>query len=402
MADHIPYEIWQDIVSYIPQSSFPTAMSVSRPLFNIILDMRYGDIWWIKPDNKMLRSLVRLQEPLIAKHVKHLHIRAWYVDYLLRREKLGGSRPSNWRRRIFTQRRILDAMANATQLMINLSEYDFEWRDLPLNPHTQAFLTSARSGFGAGLQKLVLCAQISKFQQLLALTDFRELHETTMEDGNAILLEYIAPFINRLSSSLSSLTISSASDATFPILSCLESLTIPALSNPATLAIIRRSSYTLKRLCLVHHFLQLDEVASIIDIASSRTFSLNYLHIEVQRLDHSLIRLLATGLPGLSSLILVYNTEAVRRQRYPADDFKLGDQMMRACFGWRVSDFGAYTQRHTEDEERTYLDSTLDEEVMRRVGYYLPNLQSYKGRGHTRDPEGVYDISKGKMRWYRI
>ena len=124
-------------------------------------------------------------------------------------------------------------MVAAFQGMTNLIEYDFEWRDLPLNPATRSFIPS-NSATLLSLQKLVLHAQLPQFkdifsQFMLKLPNLQDLdlyfdytppfttavatpseitHDFILKD--AILTTVIAPFITSLRPSLSSLTISSS------------------------------------------------------------------------------------------------------------------------------------------------------------------------------------------------
>lgn len=115
-------------------------------------------------------------------------------------------------------------MINAVKCMSGVVEYHFEWRDLPLNKHTQMFLTSARTSFQSSLRKLTLRAQIVMFQQILDVTDFEYLDQLDLhfdytigsqgldegvDPDAAILLTSVAPFINRCRASLRSLVIAS-------------------------------------------------------------------------------------------------------------------------------------------------------------------------------------------------
>jgi hypothetical protein len=72
---------------------------------------------------------------------------------------------------------IMRAMIKAASGMVNIIQYDFEWRDLPLNKDTQIFLTTTRNAFDTSLCKLILSAQVSKFAELLTLTKFEGLEE---------------------------------------------------------------------------------------------------------------------------------------------------------------------------------------------------------------------------------
>ena len=72
---------------------------------------------------------------------------------------------------------IVRMLINAVNGMSNVVALDFEWRDLPLNAYTVIFLKSTRTAFHSSLRKLVLKAQICKFTELLAITDFENIDE---------------------------------------------------------------------------------------------------------------------------------------------------------------------------------------------------------------------------------
>lgn len=127
---------------------------------------------------------------------------------------------------------IIRAMVTVIGGMVNVIAYDFEWRDLPLNNDTQIFLITTRTAFDTSLTKLVLSARISKLAEILVIMDFKRLEElefnfeydpisfnndgSLMDEAVAsatnrdLLAKRVAPFINHLSPSLRSLTISSS------------------------------------------------------------------------------------------------------------------------------------------------------------------------------------------------
>jgi hypothetical protein len=91
--------------------------------------------------------------------------------------------------------------------------------------------------------------------------------------------------------------------------SCLKglySLELPFISLEDTLPLVKRSSDTLTSLCLTDHFLTTQEALLTIGIFHSRPFEVRHIHLEVELLQGSFIRLLACHLPNLCSLSLVY------------------------------------------------------------------------------------------------
>ena len=348
---------------------------------------------------------------------------------------------------------IINSLITAVNGMTNVMVFNFEWRDLPLNKETRIFLTSTRTAFAASLRKLVLRAQISKFKELLALTNFDNIDEldfhfdyrvdtmlpirqrddalpqsqlqhdvndqpnlhpgdtaggsmslsandarsthTLIRDPDAQdVMDTIIPFINYRKESLRSLRISSSSSIdlseffnalphlpnlrqfgvqisfdkasrlsdpsgmlrllhssarsllhisfapTWPdqhpvnisgrtdalkhkrrewtpinkkllaapaTLSSLESLEIPYLSSSQTIPLIQRSADTLTSLTLTDRFLTLEEVTEVVGLFTHRPFEMQHLHVEVIQYGLGLFQMLATRLPDLYSLVVVFS-----------------------------------------------------------------------------------------------
>ncbi|KAJ7187014.1 hypothetical protein C8R46DRAFT_1058587 [Mycena filopes] len=275
----LPDDIWQCIASFLPSSSIAPLISVNRAWYNIVLDARYQEIHWDKVDAAMTRTLVRLRTPSIAARVRRLHIRAWFIEYLVNKEALaapsyvGTSR--RWVARHFrlpsTPPRvapsasgkssaaadILASMTHAVRLMTQVTAYSFEWRDLAPTPGTLRFLTAARTAFGASLRTLTLHAQLDNFARLLSTVDFDNLEElelsfdhdarTPSPDATAALLQdTIAPFVNHFRRSIGSLVI-----ARFPHLHRLTArfaFDAAHLADPAGLVrVLRANAETLAR-----------------------------------------------------------------------------------------------------------------------------------------------------------
>jgi len=352
-----------------------------------------------------------------------------------------------------TLKEIINSLITAVNGMTNVTVFNFEWRDLPLNKETRIFLTSTRTAFAASLRKLVLRAQISKFKELLALTNFdnideldfhfdyhvgsslpvrqrddtllpsplhrdvngqpnsqpddtaggpmlisandaRSTHPLIRDPDAQDLMDTIIPFISYRKESLRSLRISSSSSIdlseffnalphlpnlrrfgvqisfdkvsrlsdpfgmlrllhssarsllhisfapTWPdqhplniygrtdvlkhkrrewapinekllaapaTLSSLESLEIPYLSSSKTIPLIQRSADTLTSLSLTDRFLTLEEVTEVVGLFAHRPFEMQHLHIEVMRYTLGLFQMLATRLPNLYSLVVVFS-----------------------------------------------------------------------------------------------
>ncbi|KAJ7083983.1 hypothetical protein B0H15DRAFT_888719 [Mycena belliarum] len=255
----LPEDIWQCVASFIPIAELPILISVNKAFYNIVLDARYREIYWVKLDGFMSKSLVRLRTPSIARRVRRLHIRAWFIEYLVRKESL---EPTSYflssKRWVSRQlrlpltpvritpglsgkssaaREILESMTAAARLMTGLTEYSFEWRDLSPTPDTLQLLATARTAFGKSLRKLTLNAQLPNFSKLLSTADFDSLEELelyfdhdTDDLSGGLLRDNITPFVNHFRRSLRSLLISSSSKADLsPLFYALQPL--PHLHN---------------------------------------------------------------------------------------------------------------------------------------------------------------------------
>ncbi|KAF6756610.1 hypothetical protein DFP72DRAFT_893228 [Ephemerocybe angulata] len=250
-------------------------MGINRHFFNYYLDAMYGEVRWTKLDQRMVTQLERLQSPIIASHVRRLQIRAWFVDYLMKRDEAGapqaGLLPAirNLQSRIlsslsmsvkakgdkklpfptqeaeyarsFAEGRLVTAISSQTLLRLMISAvhnmrgvvgYLFEQRDLSLTKQTERFIAMASRSLGPGLRKLSLHATIFKCKPIFDLTEFKHLeelelhfdyhcHSAESQVAEAIeaskqrevetLQSTIVPFINSRKSVLRSLTLASYS-----------------------------------------------------------------------------------------------------------------------------------------------------------------------------------------------
>ncbi|KAF8909640.1 hypothetical protein CPB84DRAFT_1724119 [Gymnopilus junonius] len=479
-GDDIPEEIWRIIAGYLAQgvTNMGPYISVNLTFYNFVLGKRYGEVRLVKPDKRFLHLLKRLREPLIAQHVRTLYIRAWFVQYLLKRDALfkipadvkaeslaassSGTFMSNCRRHLRapseepqpTSREIIQSLITAVQGMINVTKFSFEWTDLPLNNETRIFLTSPRKTFATSLRKLVLRAQISKFKELLAITDFDNLDElnfhfdcaaaTATEKTNRELLDTIVPFISHRQSALRSLTISSSSlvdlseffkalpsDALTNLrsfttqisfneqtlsdpsgilrllklvhpfcpmspsytyrtvrfdhkdgvwrrlndkllshsayLSSLESLEMPFVTIEKTIPLLHRSSETLTRLRLSSRFLVFLEVSAVLSVFAHRQFGLQHLHLEVASLDLFLLDELATRLPGLSSLILVFESSPYEFQKP-----ELRSAVVLS--DWKLSELEVYSKRYQPPSPEGRAMSSIAESAENLVTSWIINI----------------------------
>ncbi|GLB45204.1 hypothetical protein LshimejAT787_2001090 [Lyophyllum shimeji] len=201
------------------------------------------------------------RNPDIASHVRRLHIRAWFLQYLFRREELfeetaHDARPDGWPEwisRLFktlrtpavvktsnlalvnrigelaSSKKTLQAMETAISYMVNVTQYKLEWGDLVLDQSTERLLLATQRAFDNNLAKLVLHARVSQLEHLLSIVAFGHLEElefhfdfdpaglsedslTIRQKNETTFVTSVAPFINSLSALLRSLVISSSAE----------------------------------------------------------------------------------------------------------------------------------------------------------------------------------------------
>ncbi|KAK7028387.1 hypothetical protein R3P38DRAFT_3189882 [Favolaschia claudopus] len=247
----LPDDVWECIAAFLSRRDLAGLISLNVALYNIVLNTRYRELCWDKVDKKMLKMLVRVRTPSIAHRVRRLHVRAWFIEYLVRKESLTPSSFAFNPKRLLVHylglptndigsttlassanaSDILKSMAVAVRLMTQVTEYSFEWRDLSPTPDTMRFLSAARLAFGVSLRKLTLHAQLHNFSALLSTVDFQNLeelelfldHDDSATDAANLLRDTIAPFVNHFRHTIFSLLLSSASKADMsPLLDALQ------------------------------------------------------------------------------------------------------------------------------------------------------------------------------------
>ncbi|KAJ3570705.1 hypothetical protein NP233_g4231 [Leucocoprinus birnbaumii] len=244
----------------------------STPTVSIIRAIR---AYTVRANWNINHSIMQsFRDPFIAEFVQKLRVQAWFIKQLDLRKALLQKLDKSLTRSIsdhlqgalsffdpqarvastikgndptkYTAGQILALMGEALSHMNNLTCYSFEWRDLPLNDNSRAFLKTIQQSANC-LRKLVLHAQIRNFKHLLSYVDFDNLEDIslhfnydvlgrskTSEDivkTNCGILEMkIAPFINRLAPSLNRLSISVYSNT--PMIALFNALEhLPYLRN---------------------------------------------------------------------------------------------------------------------------------------------------------------------------
>jgi hypothetical protein len=57
----LPHDVWMQIAGLLTVDHLLTLVAVNRSFYDIVLDMRYREIHWVRLDKDMLRTLVCLQ-----------------------------------------------------------------------------------------------------------------------------------------------------------------------------------------------------------------------------------------------------------------------------------------------------------------------------------------------------
>ncbi|KAG6916732.1 hypothetical protein DXG01_005552 [Tephrocybe rancida] len=247
----LPHDVWCIVAQNLSPSRIHKLMPTNRAFLNIALDQKYRNIEWVQLDENIGMYLKRLQDPFVAVRVRRLHIRAWFIQYLLQREKLFEGTLSNKFRKLLgrkppavagsehisvlsrfgklsSSQKLLRYMGMALIQMVSVIEYRFEWGDLVINDATRDFIASTRRAFTASLFKLSLRARISQLKHFLPFADFPHLAELELRfeydpsDGGSpgddvaadhnnekTLVASVAPSINALARSLRILIIAS-------------------------------------------------------------------------------------------------------------------------------------------------------------------------------------------------
>jgi hypothetical protein len=155
------------------------------------------------------------RNPIISSRVRKLYIRAWFIAFLLKRDaryqqhtlpssnilSILRSAVSTWHplprhvdpefdtlnhtheatpitsTKQLTACKAIRFMISAIRGMTNVTEFQFEWTDLPLTNDTKTFLISIGTAFGANLRKLTMHAHVLNFRDLRLVTSSTSIEE---------------------------------------------------------------------------------------------------------------------------------------------------------------------------------------------------------------------------------
>ncbi|KAJ7272615.1 hypothetical protein B0H12DRAFT_1177263 [Mycena haematopus] len=302
----LPSEIWMQIAEYLPPQMVADLYSVNRHWFDIAMNARYHQVSFAFLNRAMLRDLDRLRDPAVARRVRTLHIHPYFVKEIMERSQeitqIPGctlpSHPHSLRgkfklaRGLFRDQKrlargartsalfefaspgeLVQALVEVISGLRHVTHYHIAWSGLhSISALPVPFLAAA---FRPSVLQLTLEISLEKTIDLLghtaALENLEELdlflrldHVLPDKAYEQILVDHLAPAINRLHTSLQKLSlrlcqpldISPLFDSLrfLPILDCL-SLSIPMarphLGHPSGLGkFLERHRQSLRQLVL--------------------------------------------------------------------------------------------------------------------------------------------------------
>ncbi|KAJ6485770.1 hypothetical protein C8R45DRAFT_281716 [Mycena sanguinolenta] len=307
MTAPLPAEIWAQVAEYLPPQMVADLYSVNHHWFDIAMNARYHQVSFAFLNRAMLRDLERLRDPAVARRVRTLHVHPYFVKEIMERSQeiaqIPGCAPpshphSSLRgkfklaRGLFRDQKRLargartpalfefGSPAELVQTLVevisglrHVTHYHIAWSglhsigDLPVSFLAAAFRPSVlQLTLEISLEKTVdLLSHTAALENLEELDLFLRLdHILPSEAYEQILVDRVAPAINRLHTSLQKLSfrlcqpldISPLFDSLryLPVLDCL-SLSIPMarphLGHPSGLGkFLERHRHSLRQLVL--------------------------------------------------------------------------------------------------------------------------------------------------------
>ncbi|KAJ6612311.1 hypothetical protein B0H10DRAFT_2053221 [Mycena sp. CBHHK59/15] len=234
-----PTEIWLQVADHLPPLAVADLYAVSSQWFDIAMNARYHQISFAFLNRAMLRNLARLKDPAVARRVRTLHVHPYFVKEVLERslEPVVPAQPHSLRGKLKLFRdhkrlarclrtsavREFSSPADLIRTMLDVigglpyvTTYHVAWSGLhPIQDLPVPFLAA---GFRPSVLQLTLEISLEKTVDLLchtaALENLEELdlflrldHLLPLEDYEPLLVEHLAPAINRLHPSLQKLSL---------------------------------------------------------------------------------------------------------------------------------------------------------------------------------------------------
>ncbi|KAF8075229.1 hypothetical protein FPV67DRAFT_1382064, partial [Lyophyllum atratum] len=255
----LPHEIWLHIAQFIPASCLEGLISVNSTFYDIAMDCRYRQMSFTFLDNKMLRNIVRLKDPVVARRVRVLHVYPVFLKQIRDRKRdlplvqrslrlrltafanqilephmsLGRDK-LRVVQKLRTAEDVIHAMLDVFAGLPNVTDYHIMWCGLQAVPESPVPLLAAL--FQPNLRKLALDISLENIAKLLAPTcipcNLEELdlviridHFAIASNHVQIMIDHLAPAVTRFKSSLRKLTIQAWEPLDFsPLFHTLERL----------------------------------------------------------------------------------------------------------------------------------------------------------------------------------
>ncbi|KAG6832767.1 hypothetical protein H0H87_000420 [Tephrocybe sp. NHM501043] len=230
---HLPHEIWLNVAQFIPASVLERLISVNSTFYDIAMDCRYRQMSFAFLDNRMLRNVTRLKDPVVAKRVRVLHVYPIFLKQVLDRERnlpltrrslclrltafanhfidQKGRRAKH--RKLKTAEDVVQALLEVFAGLPNITDYHIMWCGLqPISESPVPFLATV---FRSNLRKLALDISLENVVKLLAPCSaphsieeldlvIRVDHPSSIATINhtSVMINHLAPAIGRLRHSL--------------------------------------------------------------------------------------------------------------------------------------------------------------------------------------------------------
>ncbi|KAJ7493320.1 hypothetical protein B0H11DRAFT_2005884 [Mycena galericulata] len=221
-----PPEIWLQIAEYMPPLVVADLYSVNSQWFDIAMNARYRQISFAFLNRAMLRDLTRLRDPAVARRVRTLHVHPYFVKEVLEKahEPLQLTpHPHSLRGKfkfagLFRDHQKRLARSHRTSALLEFSSPADLVRTmiqvitgLPYVTHYHIAWSGLHSiqDLPISLEKTVdLLCHTSALENLEELDLFLRLdHVLPPEEYESILVDHLAPAINRLHPSLQKLSL---------------------------------------------------------------------------------------------------------------------------------------------------------------------------------------------------
>ncbi|KAH6904875.1 hypothetical protein BKA70DRAFT_1192552 [Coprinopsis sp. MPI-PUGE-AT-0042] len=181
----LPAELWLEILSYLPPSTFLKLIGVNRTFFELALNYKYEEVRFQSNGVRTLRIFKQLRQENISRRVRHLYLRP---DFLLdldsrepSRNEILVARGLAWMRKHFRPKvspeelqsrripasQLLQVAVRSIVQCCHLRKATIIIPDHPVSSSFSPFLAALRGALGFELQELCIQATLAKIPALL-------------------------------------------------------------------------------------------------------------------------------------------------------------------------------------------------------------------------------------------